>query len=1492
MAIVWFSHLGETPFENKEKHKVAVNGTTVLEIVNELESKFPGLREILLSKSGAGDCFDVSTRIYHMPKVDEDAIEAEVLYLPEDATIPIENLLDPRPIGSDDPILISILRPEKYKQFLESALMEQKAVIELPSPNGEGALQKIKVKGFLRKELPLFKEQKILAFCPGESTLGQLIQAPGRKPEFKPNPISKKPLDYFDRSQCKVMPKRLAESICKIWPGVDLESRLRLFQEDAYFFILSKLQDPTLFGKKHLLLSAPTGGGKTEAFLFPLLAHILFQRDRFLIDAAPGETPPETVRTLVLFPTKALANDQTKRMMELLYYINQGMPENQFLTIGILTGDTPRNEHQLRYEPLVQICPACGHADLQHKQDLEGKHYIECQHPGCPAKTHKYCRLTVQDIMQHPPDILVTNPDTIGVSLQNPQRRKLFNTDLETIVFDEIHLYDGVFGCNVSHLLRRLEACTGTVPLYVGLSATIENATDLAALMFDSDPADILYLREDSERPYQYEDGSGRVRYHAIARPADYQNIIRSCLNTAMAIAHSFVDPANRKALIFANKTDDVDRLVTYLDEAETKYFQLFIRDVLPKIEGRQSLNKGEQEALSEVGQWFYYLSDCGNPFLGAVYPGWHRGALEKKQRLEAINRFMSLKPIETGGNLEYPIDIMVATKTLELGIDIGSVATVINCSAPLSSNEYYQRIGRGGRRGNSLALTILNDTGALDAYFAAKFEQLIDNPEFEAIPIIVTNKIIARQHVIGSILDLLAEIIAPEGEWEIKVKHLRKLSLDLPGQANKVSLEEDPEKFGKALFHHLLKKRSIRVNGKDAVYIDKYINWLKRECKVLGVAPTDIDADLVEKWLVKKCQNIREHCDLNNKETYWDDEKSLSNYFSAVDRDLLTPLRGDGATVAIYAKEKNQDKFIEEVSRMRAVRSFPPAAYARQGLNSFQIQQPVKKEDTEVQEELVDLFWDEPVFLEYFGEKFPSNFPKNTKELRHFSSRVVVPDELQVNYAPYRFYCDKSGCFRTYTHHEVNENLLCHCNRPLKQLSQFIMCPHCGNLMEPPVPKVCINPSCIKKKLDSDPKFLVKLRGQSTYDRPEKPLFRFKSLAKLHWRCVDCGVVFNFYDYHRTGMLDDPRLREVKDAIMSGAASKKMDLETPVGIALKFLYFPEHYKRWDQYISMGYRPAMFKHWARYGGCDGVQSGMRIVNIPKVTTIQHRYLKKIRDLDEPMNVSVGKLEIFELKVVDLAREFTRSYDKGIHYTRREKTIITQEIFDNKFLANVFETHAFGLTFGDVLEKYLSSDRLPKECHGLCTTECTHLSKLKETIREIYVPKMEVAEWEVSEGKPRTPDPRQMWCPKAGSEDCVLRCVTCSYFGENARSLRVSHLRYILLHTLKHAIVWALPKYVGINQMGLSGQVYPNQNNIRNDDLKAELVIMDSAENGSGAMLLVKRNWERIWEFAETSIKLALEGKGNINLPYTCFRFNRDLCPMVASGFMEFVHSKG
>jgi DEAD/DEAH box helicase domain-containing protein len=79
--------------------------------------------------------------------------------------------------------------------------------------------------------------------------------------------------------------------------------------------------------------------------------------------------------------------------------------------------------------------------------------------------------------------------------------------------------------------------------------------------------------------------------------------------------------------------------------------------------------------------------------------------------------------------NTNYPwsVNLLSATPTLEMGIDIGDLSTVILCSMPPEQANYLQRIGRAGRRdGNALALTVV-DKSAHDQYFWQEPKEMLE---------------------------------------------------------------------------------------------------------------------------------------------------------------------------------------------------------------------------------------------------------------------------------------------------------------------------------------------------------------------------------------------------------------------------------------------------------------------------------------------------------------------------------------------------------------------------------------------------------------------------------------------------------------------------------------------------------------------------------------------------------------------------------------------
>lgn len=193
-------------------------------------------------------------------------------------------------------------------------------------------------------------------------------------------------------------------------------SRLYAFQEEAWKNIMNG---------RNVVIVAPTGGGKTEAFACPIFAIIADEVKKSQFSGSENRV----VRSLFIYPTKALARDQLHKLEKIASRIN--------ISIKVFDGDTSSRDKV--------------------------------------------------NIVDNPPDIIITNFDTLHYHLIHRTKFSQLISTVSYIVVDEIHVYTGIFGTNVHFILRRLKRiCRGFQ--WIGASATIENAGDFSSQLFGDSP--------------------------------------------------------------------------------------------------------------------------------------------------------------------------------------------------------------------------------------------------------------------------------------------------------------------------------------------------------------------------------------------------------------------------------------------------------------------------------------------------------------------------------------------------------------------------------------------------------------------------------------------------------------------------------------------------------------------------------------------------------------------------------------------------------------------------------------------------------------------------------------------------------------------------------------------------------------------------------------------------------------------------------------------
>ena len=202
------------------------------------------------------------------------------------------------------------------------------------------------------------------------------------------------------------------------------------------------------------LVVTGTGSGKTEAFLYPILDHVIRAK-------ASGDTG---VKALILYPMNALANDQSRRLAELI----RGHDALKGVRAAIYTGETAgRSRTRVTAEGLIND------------------------------------RTTIRT---DPPDILLTNYKMLDQLLLRSADQPLLAaaaSSLQYLVLDEFHTYDGAQGTDVAMLLRRLgltlrrqRPAGSPEPTGIGPLGDVTPVATSATLGDDGDPARMLEFAE------------------------------------------------------------------------------------------------------------------------------------------------------------------------------------------------------------------------------------------------------------------------------------------------------------------------------------------------------------------------------------------------------------------------------------------------------------------------------------------------------------------------------------------------------------------------------------------------------------------------------------------------------------------------------------------------------------------------------------------------------------------------------------------------------------------------------------------------------------------------------------------------------------------------------------------------------------------------------------------------------------------------------------
>jgi len=277
-------------------------------------------------------------------------------------------------------------------------------------------------------------------------------------------------------------------------------------------------------------------------------------------------------------------------------------------------------------------------------------------------------------LLRRPPDILITTPESLYLMLTSKARETL--RGVTTVIIDEIHAVAGTKrGSHLALSLERLDALLSAPAQRIGLSATVRPVDRVARFLGGALP--VTVVNPPSNRPLDVKivvpvedmtdlpargDASAETKTSGHAGSI-WPHVEASILEQILA-CHS--------TIVFTNSRGLAEKLTARLNERYAARCAALPQSEEPDTHYNSSSGSTEKRAAGEL------------PTVARS----HHGSVSKEQRAEIE---IALKSGE--------LRCVVATSSLELGIDMGLVDQVIQVGAPTSVSSALQRVGRAGHQ-------------------------------------------------------------------------------------------------------------------------------------------------------------------------------------------------------------------------------------------------------------------------------------------------------------------------------------------------------------------------------------------------------------------------------------------------------------------------------------------------------------------------------------------------------------------------------------------------------------------------------------------------------------------------------------------------------------------------------------------------------------------------------------------------------------------------
>lgn len=567
-------------------------------------------------------------------------------------------------------------------------------------------------------------------------------------------------------SSLDTFPDRLqTDRIEDIFKFFDFDRKASRFQLESWKAITSQLdhiKDPTTDTDRAAVVTAPTGFGKTPAFLGPAYHNAMFQ---------DGE------RTIIVYPSRALLKDQLGRILETVHKVRGELfGHANRLSVGAWMGKQPYSKEELLNDGKSFVDPGSpGKLKVaSHWSDTDTKFYIEDRpypktDPGYQVYDEQYRRTDGDEGVQFTDNHLVLHRDAIKEDDSEDARPDILLTTLESLeilaakpyydialnaeyfIFDEIHQYQGLRGSHAAQVIRNIRQIRDKNAVYLGASATVDSPGSFAKSLFG-------FNRRSMEQYEQFEAGEDKIEvlqpfdedvdesntdalhyYFMLTGQNQEPGVASQYLQHSMMVGRSLLqnDPTGPDPALEA---DEEMSLLPLGDDPEAQ------RKLLAFIQSKSQIHRLQHQfenadktrrlwqhhTLGQAGDWTRLADRTGHTFQGNTW--------------DVDDPIAIYSDSEDDVDEIDDADIIHGTSFLEVGVDIDNLHFVSHYRPPENITTFKQRAGRAAREKDSSGHVFVHlSEFAGDSNFHYRADRFIQSSI--TTPIWAENEVISWMH-------------------------------------------------------------------------------------------------------------------------------------------------------------------------------------------------------------------------------------------------------------------------------------------------------------------------------------------------------------------------------------------------------------------------------------------------------------------------------------------------------------------------------------------------------------------------------------------------------------------------------------------------------------------------------------------------------------------------------------------------------------------------